>query len=264
MPLLLGRELSVRDNAASRKVALINETAARMYFPGSSPVGRSFRIDDDPEKQEIQVVGVVKDAKYMSLDEQQMPAAFYPHAQHRGPFLYTFVARYTGDPRSVFAEIKKAVREVDPSLPITNDGTLARLIDDSVLNKRLVAQLSTFFGLLATFLACIGIYGVMSYAIALRTNEFGIRMALGADLRDVLWVVLRETILMVAAGIAIGLVLALASSRLVESLLFGLQSNDPLAIGAAILAMIAAALFAGYLPARRATRIDPMVALRYE
>jgi ABC-type antimicrobial peptide transport system permease subunit len=237
---------------------------ARTYFPGGSPLGRTFGVGDTAEWQNIEVVGLVKDAKYMNLEEEQMPAAFYPHAQHRGPFLYNFVARYSGDPKLLFPEIRRAVHEVDPNLPVGDVTTLAQLVEDSALHKRLVAQLSTFFGVLAAFLACIGIYGVMSYGIARRTNEFGIRIALGAERRHVLWVVLQETLWLALAGVSIGLVLALAFSRLVESLLFGVKPHDPSAIGLAMLAMIAVALFAGYLPARRATKIDPMVALRYE
>jgi ABC-type antimicrobial peptide transport system permease subunit len=141
---------------------------------------------------------------------------------------------------------------------------LVHLVDGSVLNQRLVAQLCTFFGILAAFLARIGIYGVVSYGIARRTSELGIRMALGAERRDVLWMVLWETLRLILIGVALGLAVALAASRMVESELFGLKSYDPLAIALAVTAMVAAASFAGYLPARRATGIDPMMALRYE
>ena len=264
MPIVLGRGLSSRDNEASPKVAVINETMARVYFPGGSPLGRTFGFLDEAEWQNVEVVGVVKDAKYTHLQEKRMPAAFYPHAQHFGRLLDTFVARYTGDPKFLVPEIREAVREIDPNLPVSDVTTLARMVDDSVLDQRVVAQLSTFFGMLAAFLACIGIYGVMSYGVTRRTNEFGIRIALGAEPRHVVWVVLREVLWLVMTGVAIGLGLALASSRLVESLLFGLKSYDPLALALAALALIAVALFAGYLPARRATRIDPMTALRHE
>ena len=268
MPVILGRALRSSDNEAARKVAVINETMARTYFPGRSPLGLTFGAHDDPgndaDWQNVEVVGVVKDAKYLDLEEKQMPAAFYPHAQHRRAFLFNFVVRYTGDPKPLIPEIRKAVGEIDPNLPVGDATTLKQVVDDSAVNKRVVAQLSTFFGLLAAFLASIGIYGVMSYAIARRTNEFGLRMALGAERRHVLWVVLREVLRLVVVGVMIGLALALASSRLVESLLFGIKPNDPLAIGLSMAALIAVALFAGYLPARRATRIDPMAALRHE
>jgi predicted permease len=264
MPIILGRALSLRDTRASRKIAVINETMAHTHFPGGSPLGRTFGVGDDAEWQNVEVVGVVKDAKYMSPDEKQMPAAFFPHSQHREEFLRSFVVRYAGDPASLVPAIRKAAQEIDANLPVSDAATLTQMVDDFTLNSRLVAELSTFFGILGALLACIGIYGVMSYGISRRTNEFGIRMALGADRHNVLWVVLRETLSLALAGAGIGIALALCSSRMVETLLFGMKSIDPLVLGLSIAAMIAVALFAGYLPARRATRIDPSVALRHE
>jgi predicted permease len=268
MPVVLGRALAPGDTAASRKVAVINETMARTYFPGISPLGRTFTVSagigSEAEWQNLEVVGVVKDAKYFNLQEEQNAAAFYPHSQHLPLILNRFVARYSGDLRSIIPSIRRAVAEIDPNLPVAETQTLTEHIDNAVLNRRLVAQLSTFFGGLAAFLACIGIYGVMSYGVARRTNEFGIRMALGAERGQVLWIVLGEAFWLGLAGVAIGLALALASGRLVTSLLVGLKPYDPLSIGMAMAAMISVALFAGYLPARRATRIDPMAALRDE
>jgi predicted permease len=264
MPILLGRSLNLTDTAASRKVAVINETMARVYFPGGSPLGRTFGVGDDAESQNVEVVGVTKDAKYMELEEKQMPAAFFPYSQHRREFLRNLVVRYSGDSSWVAPAVRRAVSGIDARLPVSDVTTLSQMVDDFALNRRLVAQLSTFFGILGALLACIGIYGVMSYAITRRTNEFGIRMALGAQRRDVLWMVLKETLAMALAGAGIGLALALVSSRLVESLLFGVKSNDPLVMGLSISAMVLVATFAGCLPAHRATRIDPSVALRYE
>jgi len=263
-PILLGRGLSLHDTEASRKVAVINETMARTHFSGGSPLGRTFGVGDEAEWQNIEVAGVVKDAKYMKLEEKQMPAAFFPHSQHREEFLRNFVVRYTGDAAYLVPAIRRAVGEIDANLPVSDVATLAQMVDEFTLNRRLVAELSTFFGILGAALACTGIYGVMSYGVRRRTNEFGIRMALGADRRDVLWAVLRETLWLALAGIGIGLALALASSRLVESVLFGVKFNNPLVIGLSMAAMIVVALAAGYLPALRATRIDPSVALRYE
>jgi len=264
MPLLLGRGFTDRDNSASRKVAVINETMARTHFAGGSPIGRTFNVGDNPTWQNVEVVGVVKDAKYMELEEDQMPAAFFPYAQQHDRILQNFVARYAGDPGTLVAAIRKAVAEIDPNLPVSDVRTLEQMVDDFTLNRRLVVQLSSFFGILGTVLASIGIYGVMSYGIARRTNEFGIRMALGADRWRVLRLVLREALVLSIIGTAIGLALALASGRLVQSLLFGVKSSNPMVIGVSIATMITVALLAGYLPARRATRIDPSTALRYE
>ncbi len=263
IPVVLGRGLNSDDTAASRKVAVINETMARVYFPGGSPIGHTFSAEDDAPWQNIEVVGVVKDAKYDNVDERQMPAAFYPYSQHI-EYLSNFVVRYTGDPKLVIPQIRRAVNEIDPNLPVGDFSPLEEMVGGSIRKQRLLAQLSTLFGIIAALLACVGIYGVMSYGIARRTSEFGLRMAMGANRADVLWMVLREALWVASLGVAIGIVLALASSSLVNSVLFGLKPTDPIAIGAATAVMIGVALFAGWLPARRATRIDPMIALRHE
>lgn len=271
MPIVMGRGLLPQDSNASKRVAVINETMARDYLEGASPLGRTFSVADegpeaDPRRtewQNIEVVGVAKDAKYMALDEKPRPAAFYPHAQHVG-YIGTFVARYTGDPRVASRAIAKSIHAIDPNIPLDDFRTLTQIVDDSVLNHRLVAQLCTFFGLLAVLLACIGLYGLMSYGVTRRTNEFGVRLALGANRGRVIWLVLRETLTLVVAGLAIGLAVVPAVSRFVVSFLFGLKPYDLVSMGSAIFAMTVVALLAGYLPARRAARVDPMVALRYE
>ncbi|HZU25812.1 MAG TPA: ABC transporter permease [Bryobacteraceae bacterium] len=263
MPIVFGRGLTAGDDAGARRVAVINQTMARQYFPGGSPLGRTFSIGKDAEWQNIEVVGVVKDGKYMQLQEDPMPAAFYPHAQHVA-FMGNFVVRYSGSLKTIVPQIRRAFANVDPNVPLGDVTTLSEVIDDAVANRRLVAQLSAVFGGLAAFLACIGIYGVMSYGVARRTNELGVRMALGAARHAVLWMVLGEALRLLLIGVAIGLALAVAAGRLMQSLLFGSKAFDPLAIGAATLMMAVVALCAGFLPARRATRIDPMVALRYE
>jgi ABC-type antimicrobial peptide transport system permease subunit len=153
---------------------------------------------------------------------------------------------------------------VDRSLPVTYQGSMVEQVNHSLAGESLIAQLSSFFGLLAAFLACIGIYGMMSYAVTRRTNEIGIRMALGAEQSRVLWMVMRESLLLVGTGVAIGIGLALAFARLISNELYGLKGTDPATIGASALALIAVAVLAGYLPARRAAKVDPMVALRYE
>ncbi len=263
IPLLLGRTLNSQDTFTSRKVAVITEAMARTYFPDASPIGRTFSIGDNAEWRNIEVIGVCKDARFYSLWDKPMPAAFYPHSQH-GLFLYNLVAHYSGDPKAVIPEIRRAIHSVDPNVPIGNVASIEHLINDSMLNQRLVAQLSMFFGVLAAFLSCVGIYGLVSYGIARRTNEFGIRMALGAERINVLWMVILEALRLVLVGVIFGLVFAVASGRLIQTQLFGLNSYDPFALGGALLAMLAVALLASFLPARRATRIDPVVALRYE
>ena len=267
LPILAGRSFVPHDTMGSQAVAVINETMANMYFPGESPLGRTFSIasaSPDSAWPNIEVIGVVKNAKYESLREPPKPAAYYPHSQHSGRYLFNFLVRYDGKSESVASEIQKAIAQVDPNLPAGDIAAFADAVDFWTQNQRLMALLSSLFAVLAAFLASIGIYGVMSYAIERRTNEFGIRIALGAQRRDVIWVVLRETLTLALLGAATGLALALGSGRLVESLLFGLKSSDPFAMGEAALAIIAVALLAGYLPARRATHIDPMTALRSE
>jgi len=263
VPILFGRGFTDRDNAAGPKVALINETMARVYFPGTSPLGRTYSLGQDPEWQNIQIIGVVKNGKYMRLQEKPTPAAFYPRAQHYG-YQSKFVVRYRGEGRELGPRIRRAIAEVDRNLPVSDMRSLADIVDGSVEGKRLVAQLSAVFGALAALLACIGMYGVMSYGVARRTNELGIRMALGASRIDVLWMVLREIVTLLLIGTAVGVALAIASARLLRNLEADLKTFDPLALGVATLALLLVALLAGYLPARRATRIDPMIALRYE
>jgi len=271
VPILAGRGLSDRDTASSPKVAVINEMMARTYFGEPLPLGRTFSVDDDekPESRQwrdVEVVGVARDAKSRTMLERERPAIFFPHAQHSRYFLSSLAVRHDPSAASgtLMPAIRRAVAEVDPNLPITSTTTLSNLVDDSVVNRRAVAELSAVFGLLAVVLASIGIYGVTSYGITRRTNEFGVRIALGAQRRDVLRLVLGETARLGAAGVACGLLLALVAGRLVTTLLFGLTPYDPSALAAAVLAMIAVALLAGYLPALRATRIDPLLALKRE
>jgi predicted permease len=264
IPALVGRVFSDHDTATSPKVAVINETMARQFFPGGSPIGRRFGIGDDPKHSaDIEVVGVVKDAKYQSLRERLWPAAYYPYTQRVG-YYYDFEVRYAGNPQTIIAAVRRAIGEVDRSLPVSYQGTLAQQVEQSITSQTLIAQLSSFFGLLAVFLAGVGIYGVMSYAVTRRTNEIGVRMALGAGPLKVLWMVMRESLVLVAMGLVMGLGLALAAERLVKKLLFGLAPTDPLSLAGGAVLLLAIAALAGYLPARKASQVDPMVALRYE
>jgi ABC-type antimicrobial peptide transport system permease subunit len=179
-------------------------------------------------------------------------------------YLGDFVVRYTDDFSSVSSAVRQTIHEIDHTLPITDVTTLDEWVARSITDQRVIAQLSTFFGLLAIFLSAIGIYGLMSYVVSRRTNEIGIRMALGAERMHVRWLVMREVLVLVAIGIAVGIPAALLSSKLVASMLFGLSATDTASLLAAVAVMLGIAALAGYVPARRASRIDPMVALRYE
>jgi predicted permease len=241
-------------------VAVISETMARRFFPNISPLGRRFgRTPESSDRFEI--IGVVKDAKDESLTQEWRPIAYYPYSQGREP-MSNFLVRYSGAPEAIVPQVRQAFMEVNRNLPIDEVVSLSEHVGRSLARQRLVARLAAFFGLLALSLACIGLYGVLSYAVARRANEIGIRMALGARRGDVIWLVLREALGLVASGVVIGLLASLATMKTASTLLFGLEPNDPPTIAAATLALIAVAALAGYLPARRAARVDPMTALR--
>lgn len=262
LPIVLGRGFSVNDTAKSPKVAVINETMAHRFFAGVSPIGLRFGLSPE-HSGDFEVIGVVKDAKYESLREEPTPMAFYPYTQQPG-YLGQFTVRYAADPRGIVPEIRRTIAEVTRNLPITDVTSLADQVDNTLLRDKLLARLSSFFGLLALLLASIGIYGVLSYAVARRTNEVGLRMALGAPRSSVLWLVMRDVLVLVAIGLAIGLPAALAGEQLIADLLYGLGKVDPWSIMAAIGILIVVGGIAAYLPARRASLVDPSTALRYE
>ena len=266
IPLMVGRIFGPEDSATSPKVAVINQTMARLYFPGVSPIGQRFGIGDDAaHSSDFEVVGVVKDAKYLSLDENPEPAAYYPYSQVLKQFYYDFEVRYSGaDPGAIIAEVRSAAAKVDPSLPVVYESTFVEHVDRSLASQSLIARLALFFGLLAVLLASIGIYGLMSYGVARRTNEIGIRVALGAGRSAVFLMVLREGLLLAALGLGLGVPIALAASRLVSSMLFGLEPADPITMVTAATLLVVLAAVASYIPARRAMRVEPMVALRHE
>src|SRR5262245_45464655 len=262
VPMLTGREFTTRDDDKAPKVVILNSAAVRKYFPDENPLGR--RIGSSPEQNAtMEIVGIVRDVKYNSVRDDAPPTMYVPYAQTTGGGVMIEV-RTAGDPVIAMGGIREAVRRIDPNLPIMDMWTQTEQIERRFLQEKLFAQANAFFGGLAVVLAAVGLFGLMSYSVARRTNEIGIRMALGARSQDVLRLVMRESMTLVIVGVVIGVGVALGTSHLIETLLFGLAPTDVFSMTTAILLMIAVSALAGYLPARRASRVDPMVALHQE
>jgi predicted permease len=262
-PLLSGREFEERDTNAARKVAIVNESFARYFFGAQSPLGRKVTSVRVP----YEIVGVVKDAKYQDLRSDVMKTMYINWMQREGeqPSSYTFLARVeAGNPMRLAPALEKLVREADPGLRLGTPQTYTAIIDRGIVTERIMATLGGFFGLLALIVACLGVFGVMAFQVSRRINEIGLRMALGASRSGIVGLVLREVAVMLTAGALIGAAAALTLTGLAGKMLFGITPKQPavFALPAALLA--AAALAAGWLPARRASRVDPMVALRHE
>jgi predicted permease len=267
IPILTGRGIEAQDTATSTRVAVVNEAMVKYFFAGQDPVGRQFRIDDQAWLDKpITIVGVSHDAKDHDNDIRNSvkPRFYLAFQQVPDPDQIVLEAQISGEPSGALANLRSQIKASDPNLPISFIRTLDSLVAESAGDQIALAKLSAFFAGLALLLACIGLYGVMSYTVAGRTREVGLRMALGARRSDVMELVLREAMLLVAIGLVTGIPLALASTRVLHSFLFGLKSTDPLSLIAVILLLGTVAAVAGFIPARRAARIDPMVALRYE
>jgi predicted permease len=266
IPILLGRGIDPQDTTFSTRVAVVNQAFAKFYFPGANPIGGKFVIDDDEErKRPIEIVGVSQDVRDHDL-RQAVPRRFFlAYSQSTLSDLEGyFEFRVAGDPGSVMTAVRKQLAEFNPNLAVREATTLNQNVDHELVQEKLVARLSSFFGGLALLLACIGLYGVMSYTVSGRTREIGVRMALGAQHMDVLWMVLREALLLVGLGLLIGIPAALGGSRLLASMLYALTGLDPLSLSLSAGLLLAVGSLAGYIPARRATKVDPLVALRYE
>jgi predicted permease len=262
IPVMLGRGFTDRDSGTAPKVVVINEAAARTYFPNENPIGRRFGSSLETSGA-LEIVGVLRDAKYDSVRESPPPTMYVPYTQTRFGNA-VFEVRTAGSTASATGSIREAVRRIDPNLPIMDVTTQIEQVEQRFSQERIFAQAYALFGGVALLLASIGLFGLMSYNVSRRTNEIGIRMALGAQRGDVLRLVMRESMLLVLAGIAVGLAVALGASTYVATLLFGLPPTDPISIAIAVALMVTVAGIAGYLPARRASRVDPMVALHYE
>ncbi|HEY7410260.1 MAG TPA: ABC transporter permease [Vicinamibacteria bacterium] len=262
--LLAGRDFTDADGPQAPRVAIVNEEFARYFYKGENPVGRRFGTGRGKSDFQFTIVGLVRDGKAASLREKQVRFAYTPYTQEPNLGALTFYVRTAVDPAVLGPRMRQVVAAADPTLPVREMKTMRAQIRESLFVDRLVAALSAAFGCLATLLAALGLYAVMSHAVSQRTREIGIRVALGAERRAVLALVLKEVAVLAAVGVLIGLPGGYGLGRLVEAQLFGMNARDPLTYAAATLALLAAAFLAGYVPALRATRVDPMVALRYE
>jgi macrolide transport system ATP-binding/permease protein len=266
IPILKGREIGERDTAGSPPVAVVNQTFAKKFFSDDNPVGRRFGLGGDGNKfTDLEIIGVAANARYQDLKRDIPPIVYIPYSRN-GRILnrMIFEVKTAGDPLALANVVRHIVHDADPRVPVTGVTTQAAQIDQTIGQERTFAELCTCFAALALLISCVGLYGTMAYTVARRTSEIGIRMALGAERRRIVWMVLREVFTLSAVGLAIGLAAAWGTTRYVASFLFGTKPDDPLALSMSVAVLAMAATVAGYAPAWRASRIDPMAALRHE
>jgi predicted permease len=267
LPLLQGREITQRDTPSSQKVAVISKTFADRFFKNQNPLGRLITFGDPAKKDElIEVVGVLGDMKWEDARDTPLATVFRPilQVQEGGAYTARLQIRTDANPSDLAQSVRQAIAQVDNRMPISEVTTLSEQFRQTLNQDRLVTQLVSFFGGLALLLACIGLYGMMAHSVTRRTNEIGIRMALGAERSTIVKMILRETLLLVIVGLAIGIPSALLAARFISSQLFGLGAGDPRTFIAAAVVLIGVAIAAGYVPARRASRVNPLTALREE
>jgi predicted permease len=265
VPLLEGRDFRYTDRKDTGKVAIVNEKFAKRYFQGKSPIGRHIGMGGDPgTKTDIEIIGMVRDTKYENMRAEMPLGVFRPYQQMDFALGMTAYIRTASAPEQMFSTIRQLLNRLDPNLPVYSMRTLQEQMQNSLSTERLVASLTSAFGLVASILAGIGIYGVIAYSVSRRTREIGIRTALGAQRMDVAWLVMREALLIVGFGLLAGLPAAFGLSRLARAQLYGISPGDPTAMLAAAGSILLITLIAVYVPAARASRVDPMQALRWE
>jgi putative ABC transport system permease protein len=267
IPLRRGRLFNETDGKDAPLLAIINETMGRKFWPGQDPIGRRFKMSSpEGDAPWVRVVGITGDVRQMSLNEPPRQEMYFPYWQAKDNWMVPrdLVIRTTGDPQSLAGAVRQAVWSIDRDQPVSNVMTLDALLDQEVAQRRVQAMLLGALAALALILACVGIYGVLSYLVTQRTQEIGVRVALGADAAHVFRTVAGQGIGLTAIGIVTGLMASLLLSRLLMSLLFGVNPTDPLTYFGAVAVFTTVALLACYIPARRAAKVDPMVALRYE
>jgi putative ABC transport system permease protein len=263
IPLLRGRNFTDVEAREARHVVLISESMARRDFPGENPLGKRITVPMSENPVPTEIVGIVGDVRYDSLVDEAAPTVYFPHPD----LVYdamTLVIRTTGDPGDMVPAVRRVLRSIDPNQPVSDVRTMDQVMSQTVGRARFNTVLLGLFAALATLLATAGIFGVMNYSVTLRTREIGLRMALGAPQKQVLMLILKQGLLLTSIGIGIGLLAALALTRLMSGLLFGVGSTDPATFAAIVLLLTAVSLIACYIPARRATRVDPLIALRYD
>jgi predicted permease len=262
IPFVEGRNFATADNVKSPAVAIVNQTFVHEFLKDKNPIGQYFGYDAVNDHR-FQIIGVVKDARVNDIRESAPPMILHSIAQDVID-VESLDVRTVADPSQLISQVRQAVRSIDPNLPFGSITTLAEQVSNNLAQQRLIARLTTIFGGLALGLACLGLYGVMSYTVARRTSELGIRLALGSTRWNVLWVVLRESLIVIGAGVFVGACLSLAGTRLVSSMLFGLSPHDPVTVAGAAILLLSVSVASGLLPAWRAANIDPTEALRTE
>jgi putative ABC transport system permease protein len=263
IPLLHGRNFTDVEAREPRHVVLISEAAARQFFPGENPLGKRISVEMFDQPVLTEIIGIVGDARYDSLENEAEPTVYFPVPELTYPFM-TLVLRTSGDPAKMAPAVQRELRAIDPNQPVSDVRTMKQVMADTLGRARFNTLLFGLFAGLATLLSAVGIFGVMNYSVTLRTREIGLRMALGAKQGQVLMLILKQGLFLTLIGLGIGLAGALALTRVLSGLLFGVGSTDPATFTSIALLLTIVSLIACYIPARRAARVSPLIAMRYE